>query len=155
VATAGTKIAEYTTPDPSKWVAMGVSIPTTYRTPNTFFRIRLRAGTTGNNVYFDKFFISASSAGVADAIKASNTFAVYPNPASAGCTLAVNSGNSGIVNYSITDLAGRVVYTAQKSYSPNTINEENIARSVTPSAGMYFITVNIDGVSSTQKLVVY
>lgn len=155
LATAGTKGAEYTTPDPSKWVAMGVSIPTDYRTANSFFRIRYRAGTTGNNTYLDKFYISSSPAGIAEAIKASNTFTVYPNPATAGCTLAVNSGNSGVVNYSISDLAGRVVYTAQKTYTPNTINEENIARSVTPSAGMYFVTVNIDGVGTTQKLVVY
>lgn len=155
LATAGTKSTEYATPLSTKWVQKGVSIPVAYRTANSFFRIRYRAGNTGNNVYVDKFYISGSAAGVAETIKSSNTFAIYPNPASAGCTLAFNTGNSGEVSYTITDLAGKVVYTAQKTVAPNSVNEETISRSATPAAGMYFVTVTIEGVSATQKLVVY
>ena len=55
----------------------------------------------------------------------------------------------------IKDVTGKLVYQAQKSFAPNSIQQEAISRSVTPAAGMYFVTVTIDGVHMTQKLVVY
>jgi hypothetical protein len=69
--------------------------------------------------------------------------------------MVFKTGNSGVVNYTIKDLTGKLVYEHQASFAPNSLQQESVARSATPSAGMYFVTVTIDGVNKTEKLVVY
>ncbi|MES2702420.1 MAG: zinc-dependent metalloprotease [Bacteroidota bacterium] len=155
VANYGNKVSEYITPDASKWVQRGVNVPATYRTSNTFFRIRYRAGNAGNNMFLDKISISGFPAGVAEAITANTTFNIYPNPATNGCNLVFKTGDNGVVSFSITDVAGRQVFTQSKTYTANSMQQEEISRSVTPAAGMYFVTCTVDGISTTQKLVVF
>src|SRR6185437_12378493 len=122
----------------------------------TYLRFRYFPGSDGNNLYLDDFYIYQYPAGVKEALStAINSFNVFPNPAANGCTLVFKSGNSGMVSYSIKDLAGRLVYEHAMQVTPNSIQQEAIPRSVTPSAGMYFVTMTIDGMNTTQKLVVY
>jgi hypothetical protein len=155
LATAGNKSTEYTTADPTKWVQKGILIPAAYRTAATFFRIRLRPGSTGNNVFVDKVALSTAPAGVAEVITAANPFSVYPNPAANGCNLVFKTGAEGNVAYAISDLAGKVVFSDARTFASGTMQEISIPRSATPAAGMYFITLTIDGKNTTQKLVVY
>ncbi len=146
---------EFAPTNAGQWVARSVSIPAAYRTNNTFFRFQYWPGNEGNNLYLDKFSISSDPAGVKELLTSDNSFNIYPNPATNGCFLVFKTGISGIVNYSIKDLTGKVVYQEQKSFAPNTTEQQSIPRSLTPAAGMYFVTVTVEGNSMTQKMVIY
>ena len=138
------------------WIPRAISIPASYRTAQTFFRFRYHPGNTGNDMYLDNLNFDGFPAGIKDAIAAApNSFSIFPNPSSNGFNLVFKTGNSGSVSYSIKDLTGKVVYTNTKAFAANSMQQESVPRSATPAAGMYFVTIAIDGVNMTQKLVVY
>jgi hypothetical protein len=151
----GTQNTEFLAGTSSTWTGRSVAIPASYRTPNAFFRFRYWPGNTGNNLYMDNFQIAAYPTGVNELAATANTFTVYPNPASNGCNLVFKTGTDGSAILTIRDVTGKLVYEVQKTYAANTIVKQPIARDITPSAGMYFVTVTIGGVNTTQKLVVY
>ena len=107
-------------------------------------------------MYIDNMYIYAFPAGVKEAMAANNSsFNIFPNPTASGCTLVFNTGNTGIVNYCIKDLTGKVLYNQNRTYTANSVQQEILSKELTPSAGMYFVTVTVDGANTTQKLVVY
>ncbi len=154
-ANNGLVSGEFVPTTPSQWKERSVSITSIYRTNQTFFRFRYYPGNTGNNLYLDNFSIGQWPASVAQSINPSNLFNIFPNPATNGFNLVFKTGNDGAVNYTIKDITGKLVYQHSATLLPNTMQQETISRSATPSAGMYFVTVTIDGVNMTQKLVVY
>ncbi len=151
----GVSTAQFVPTASSQWASRAVAVPAAYRTNNTFFRLRYWPGNTGNNLYLDDLSLGAYPAGVAEVLNTPNTFNIYPNPAVNGCNIVFKTGNDGVVDYMIKDVTGKLVYQAQKTFAPNSVQQEAISRSATPAAGMYFVTVTIDGVHMTQKLVVY
>lgn len=156
IANNGDHNAEFVPVSPAQWKAQAISVPAFYRTRNTFFRFRYWPGNTGNNLYLDNFAIQPyRPSGVNRVAGAAHYFNVFPNPSANGCNLAFKTGNDGNISYCIKDLAGKVVYTQTKTLAPNTDVQEKISRSVIPVAGMYFITLSVDGVNMTQKMVVY
>lgn len=93
-------------------------------------------------------------------LKAVNTNAIqsvrlFPNPANGTCTLSFATGVDGVVSYSIKDVTGKCVYSSTMQYLSNKIQTEQITKKEVPVPGLYFITVTIDGESTTQKLVFY
>ena len=152
----GVVATEFVPTNQTQWVARGINIPAAYLTNNTFFRFRYWPGNTGNNMYLDNVSISPWPAGVQEVLKSSSDlFNIFPNPATNGFSLLFKTGNDGVVNYSIKDITGKLVYEHKAVLTPNSMQQESISRAVTPAAGMYFITVTIEGMSRTQKLVVY
>ncbi len=138
------------------WVPRAINVPATYRAAQTFFRFRYHPGNTGNDMYLDNFYFDGFPAGIKEAITASpSSFNIYPNPSSSGFTLVFKTGNTGSVAYSIKDITGKLVYENSKVLASNSIQHEQISRSATPAAGMYFVTLTVDGVNMTQKLVIY
>ena len=80
------------------------------------------------------------------AMQKDETISIYPNPAQTELTITGLSTNSQI---SITDVAGKTVYTDQASSSA-TVKVD--VRSLT--AGIYFVNIqNADGTSHTEKFV--
>ena len=132
-----------------------MDIPATDRTANTFFRFRYWPGNGGNDLYLDKFSISPFPAGVEDVVNSGTPFSVFPNPATNGCQLIFKTGNDGNASYTITDITGKVIFKDSKTYTANSVQQQDVPRSATPSAGMYFVTLINEGVATTQKLVVY
>jgi len=151
----GTLGSEFLASSSSVWEPRGVEVPAAYRGANTYFRFRYWPGATGNNLYLDNMSVGQFPASVTEVLKTQNTFTIYPNPATNGCNLVFQTGNDGVVSYIIKDVTGKTVYTATKTVAANSIQKEAIDRSITPNAGMYFVTITIDGVQMTQKLVVY
>lgn len=139
----------------SAWVPRSLVIPDVYKTGNTFFRLRYWPGNMGNNVYIDKMSISAWPAEVREALNSDRKFDVFPNPSANGCTLTFKTGSEGIVNYTITDITGKVLQQVTKQYEANSVQQEFISREVTPAAGMYLVIMNVDGARMTQKFVIY
>jgi hypothetical protein len=156
IANTGQKASEFAAPaSASEWKPRSVSIPAAHRSNNAFFRFRYRPGNTGNNMYLDNISIHPVAAGVSDALKAGSQFNIFPNPATSDFSIAFNTGSTGAVAFSIKDLAGKVIMESNKTFTSGTTEQVQVARSAMPSAGFYFVTVTIDGISSTQKLVVY
>ena len=152
---AGTTNTDFVPTSFSQWKPRAVRIPATYRTGNVFFRFRYWPGNTGNNLYLDNFSINPAVSGVKDMVTTAGTLNIFPNPSTNGCSLVFKTGSDGQVVYTIKDLTGKTIYQDSKSLQPNTMQQEDVPRSATPAAGMYFVTVTVDGVSLTQKMVVY
>lgn len=151
----GTKSTEFVPGATSTWTARGVAIPATYLTGNTFFRFRYFPGNIGNNLYLDNFRLSGFPSDVAEIANSGVPLTIFPNPTNNGCNLVFKTGNDNSVLVSVKDITGRVVYQANESFAPNSAVQLPIGRDVTPSAGIYFVSVVIDGAVTTQKLVVY
>ncbi len=139
----------------SAWKPRTVAIPAADRSANTFFRFRYWPGNAGNNLYLDRFSISAWPADVREALNTSKQFDVFPNPSSNGCTLAFKTGSNNYISYSVTDITGKVLLQKTLQADPNSVQQEFIPREVTQAAGMYFVIMNIDGAKMTQKFVIY
>jgi Pregnancy-associated plasma protein-A/Secretion system C-terminal sorting domain len=146
---------EFAPTTPSQWVARAVNIPAAYRTANTYFRFRYWPGNTGGDVYIDDFNIFPFPAGVNEVVEKGGVFSVYPNPSSNGFNVVFKTGNEGSAQCVVTDITGKTVYTVAGSYGANALQHIEISRAQVPAAGMYFVTVTIDGSPMTQKLVVY
>ncbi|MBC7553124.1 MAG: T9SS type A sorting domain-containing protein [Taibaiella sp.] len=151
----GVKNTEYKPTLPAQRKPQALNIPDVYRTGNTFFRFRYWPGNTGNNFYMDNVYMFPFPTSVDESVVAAGTFSVYPNPSSEGFNLVFRNGNEGNVHLLIKDIAGRVIYEDQKTYTPGTTAQENLPKSLLPTPGMYLITVIIDGASRTEKLIVY
>ncbi len=150
------KPAKFAPTTASQWKLQSVKLPTgVAHAKNTFFRFRYFAGATGNNTYIDNFSVGMWPADVAEAMNNKSMFSVFPNPATNGFNLVFNTGNSGDVSYVIRDITGKLVYQHAANFGANVTHQETIGRDITPAAGMYLITVTMDGNTSTQKLVVY
>ncbi len=139
----------------SVWKPRTVVIPAADRAANTFFRFRYWPGSAGNNLFLDRFSISAWPAEVREALNSAKQFDIFPNPSSNGCTLAFKTGGDGNADYTITDITGKVLIRKTLQLEPNTVHQEFISRDVTQAAGMYLVVLNIDGTKMTQKFVIY
>ena len=85
----------------------------------------------------------------------SNTvdMSVFPNPAGNKTTVSFELNNTADVNITVTDLAGRTVYTddlgsIESGSSQFVINTSDLTN------GIYSVNVSVNGVISTEKLVV-
>jgi FAD synthase len=77
---------------------------------------------------------------------------IYPNPTSNNATVTFNLANASDVLVNVTDLSGKVA----QSIDLGSVNgAQNVNINVdTLSNGVYMVNVNVNGVVSTQKLVV-
>ena len=147
--------SEFVPTSASAWMARTVNVLVGYCTANTFFKFRYRPGNTGNNLYLDNFYISPLPAGVEEAMAASGRpFTVYPNPTAKGCTLLFRSGMEPQVHCVVADMTGRTVYEQNIAVTPNSLVQQPLERAALPAAGIYFVTITVDGMHQTQKLVV-
>jgi hypothetical protein len=77
---------------------------------------------------------------------------IYPNPTSNNATVTFNVTNASDVMINVTDLSGKV---AQSFDLGNVNGTQNVnINADTLSNGVYMVNVNVNGVVSTQKLVV-
>lgn len=81
-----------------------------------------------------------------------NGLKVFPNPANASTTVAVEVANASEVAITIADLAGKVVYTNNlgtvKGTQKVNVNTEAL------NSGVYMVNVSVNGAVSTEKLIV-
>lgn len=83
----------------------------------------------------------------------SNSFAIYPNPANSFANLEFNLDQSSIVGYSIYDITGSLIIEsiADKMNAGNhniKINTNDL------NEGIYFIQLDIDGITSSKKMTI-
>ncbi len=81
-----------------------------------------------------------------------NSFRVFPNPASGSFSAVINSDKAGIAMMNISDMSGRNLIhkkvNVAKGQNSFTTDIQHFA------AGIYFVSINNDGTTRTQKLIV-
>jgi hypothetical protein len=77
---------------------------------------------------------------------------VYPNPANNQATVTFEVNNASTAAVNVTDLTGKVVYTAALG-SVNGAQKVNV-NTESLTNGVYMVNVIVDGTVSTQKLIV-
>lgn len=157
LANNGVSSTEFVPGSSSTWVGRTVSIPTSHRNRQTYFRFRMLAGNGGNNVYIDNVGISPFGTDVQDVVANGNgkSIIVYPNPSANGATIMYHAGNDGSMKFTIRDMAGRVVYEGTRNATPNATNTEFIPRSAVGTPGMYIVSLSTGDNFSTARMVVY
>lgn len=98
------------------------------------------------------FFLTSLNVGVAenDLVAISS---VYPNPASGSTNVSFNLKQAGNVAVNITNLLGQTVATVNPGKLAAGSNNVSLNLS-NIKAGVYFVNVSVDGVSTTKKLTV-
>ncbi len=86
-----------------------------------------------------------SAAGINE--NTANGFVMYPNPASAKITLQMNAEVNG-ATVTVTDVLGKTVANAKVQGTRSDLDVSSL------KSGVYFVTLNADGKTATQKLVV-
>ena len=81
------------------------------------------------------------------------TFAAYPNPASANVTFNYTLTTTAPVSLILTDLAGKVV-SAEDFGTQHEGNYSTVVNTSALSNGVYFYTLTVDGISQTDKLTI-
>lgn len=80
-------------------------------------------------------------------------FVLYPNPTKAGFTIMINNTTANAAaNVSVTDVSGRVLISKDVK---TIVGQQEIPMNTEGlNAGIYFVNMNVAGISNTQKLVI-
>jgi hypothetical protein len=79
-------------------------------------------------------------------------FVVYPNPAQNSFSVVLNNEQAGQATMNVVDVAGKVIMTKSFAVQSGT---QTIATDINQfAAGVYFVHINANGKTGTQKLVV-
>lgn len=120
---------------------------------NNIWRLTFTAfdGTSTGNIEFNTELIASTEIQDLEAI---NTFKIYPNPASNGQAIQLiyelqHSTNQGIVK--LYDISGREVYSS--NLNNRGLRSHSIATNAF-SKGLYTISINIDGIIKTDRIVI-
>jgi len=102
----------------------------------------------GNYTYIDNVNVLNDFLGVAD--QALNQLLIYPNPAQDQVTIALNQNGFEQIDVNVTNSLGQQVIV-HKNLIPNGSNAVSFNVS-SLQTGIYFVTVQVDGSSTTKKL---
>jgi len=98
--------------------------------------------------------VNSTTVGLPDVVAAQDHMVVYPNPVNETAKIEFNLKNSGKVSLSITDLTGREIYRATRSFSAGD-QEIWLNRSeLNLVTGIYLVNIKADNLSATAKMVV-
>lgn len=102
----------------------------------------------GNNLYIDDINIEGNNTTGLSKEESSGDLIVYPNPAGKTLNIRARRGTQGFENIVVSDLVGKTVFFAHTSAN----GQESIDISGL-SAGVYFVSFNLNGKSYTRKFV--
>jgi hypothetical protein len=126
-----------------------ISATITNLLPNTNYDVRAYARTVTQKYYGNVYNFSTTTLYTIDQTPV--TIMMYPNPASQETKLVV-TGLQGEVKITISDVQGRIINTINTKANNNkveeTINVSNMAN------GVYYVRLQNDQISRTQKLIV-
>lgn len=150
--------APWTPTDTSHWTTVHVTnVTSTFFTGDFRIKFRFQSG-DGNNFYLDNINIYSGSPSN-DIIAASLfenegafEFSVYPNPTDADLNVHFNLQNNAPVRMFVHDVTGKV----SQQLLVNGVTGSNLALIETEGldAGVYFITLEIDGQLRTEQFIV-
>ena len=144
-----------------EWRLQSLPIPTSARTPRTFFRFRFKPGVntatlvgSGNNFYIDRINISSFPTGISEDALNNQEMEIAPNPTTGSSFVILKGGNNRQAQITVTDLAGKVVYRTEANLNDK-ISRIEIPASAIAVKGMYLVQVVSGSHTTTKKLVSY
>jgi PKD repeat protein len=141
------------TPVASDWQLFDVtSIPATFFTEGFRFRIEFESD-NGNNIYIDDINVSQTT-GTDNILPNGVAFTIFPNPTSNNATISYELPIAQTIEIYVSDVLGKRVITVDKGAKTAGENKATINTGQLQSKGVYFVTINSNGVTHTQKLVV-
>jgi hypothetical protein len=110
---------------------------------------------TGNNFYIDRINFSSSPLGLNTLLpNQDHAVVVAPNPTKGDAYIIVKDADNVTLRIQITDISGRIIYSAQQQTSGN-ITNITIPKSIIPTSGIYLVNIATPNQTRTEKLVVY
>jgi hypothetical protein len=145
---------EFAPTNAGQWRAQTIDVPSALRSDKTFFRFRYWPATGGNNLYFDNFSITPWTTEIKHIADNKNEVNLFPNPSNGDTKLCFTTGQNGTSTIMIRDITGKMISTQSFQFNPHTFIQQNIERSLFPSAGVYLVQITNSDQSNTQKLVI-
>ncbi len=157
----GTVTDEFFPTSTANWSPKTIAIPTAARQSYVVFRFRYKPGvgtdntySSGNNFFMDRLNFSSYTAEVADAMHNSGQIVIAPNPTQGNAYVIVKGAQSAEATITVSDIAGKVVYTTAASVVGAETKIE-IPQIVLAVKGIYLVQTQTGNNTNTQKLVVY
>ncbi|MCU0422878.1 MAG: T9SS type A sorting domain-containing protein [Bacteroidia bacterium] len=136
----------------TQWKSVSISSTAIPRQANVRFRILFRYG-GGNNLYLDDFNMGLRS-GAEELTATSIGLSVYPNPTNSTAQISYNLPVAAPVNIELFDITGRVIGELFNGTQTGGVQEVQLDRAKFGlQSGVYFIKINVNGASITQKVV--
>jgi PKD repeat protein len=135
----------------TQWRMDSIGLPQFANQANVRFKFEFTSR-GGNNIYLDDINLS-SPLGINETQNTIFAFSVFPNPSRGSSVASFKLSDGGNVTVRLTDVLGReVLVIAEKEMSAG---EQQIELNTAGlNAGVYFVTLNVDGRSVTEKLLV-
>ncbi len=143
-------------PTPADFVSASCNLISVAYKPSVMFRwvFTADASAPGNNLYIDDINISNSATGIEN-IESGINLSVYPNPSSSGkVNISFNLSEKHIVSVNVSDMLGRSVETITAKIAQAGETTLNLGNTYTYPAGIYVVSLNIDGQVITKKIVI-
>ncbi|HYG51761.1 MAG TPA: M43 family zinc metalloprotease [Flavobacteriales bacterium] len=143
----------YDAPVASDWQLFDVtSVPATFYTEGFRFRIEFESD-YGNNIYIDDINVDIT-VGTDDVLPNGVAFNVFPNPANEQATISYELPIAQNIEITVSDVLGKVVQVVDKAAKTAGEHRATINTGTFASKGIYFVTLNSNGISRTQKIMV-
>ena len=143
------------------WAAKTIPLPAPALAPYVVFRFRYFPNvgsngyySSGNNFYMDRVNFSQLPAEVSSIKSNDIDVVVAPNPTNNDAYVIVKDADNATASVTVSDIAGRTVYTASQQVSGKEARIE-IPASVLTIKGIYMVQTRTGNQTNTQKLVVY
>jgi PKD repeat protein len=141
------------TPNSTQWRTETVALSSYVNSTNFRFKFEFQ-GEGGNNIYLDDINIMSSSTGLDD-ISADNTqLNVFPNPIEEGSVITFSLKEKQEVSIALYDIIGREVKKVYKGELQNGDHSIALGNTASLKAGIYFVSLQVNGKAFTQKLIV-
>jgi len=164
IGNQGVRLNDYTPGGFWDWQAQNITLsPTTINVNRNkiFFRFRYKPGAnpftligSGNNFYLDRIHIGKWTTDVEDVANKAAGVTLAPNPTTGSTSVIIKDAKSSSAQITVTDIAGKLVYSASVSLN-NSINRVEIPANYIAVKGMYLVSVVTGSQKQTEKLIVY
>lgn len=135
----------------SDWKRFYYSLNEFQNDSNVIIRIEVESG-AGNSVYIDDINVSQFFTSISDPKKAIGVFEVFPNPNDGNMQIELTAESNENIEIALLDLTGKKVSTLYNGETIKGINTFEVSNNDALSNGIYYLQVNINGVSSYRKI---
>ena len=152
----GTGTSAFVPTSSSQFTTYSIPLTSVATYSNVIFKWAFYAGSNGpgNDLYIDDINIyDANPAGIKN-IEAQVGLNVYPNPSSGIVNVEFDLSEQHNISVNVTDMIGRTVETINpQSYQSGT-TKLTIGSNNTYQAGVYLVSINIDGQKVSKKIII-
>ncbi len=143
-------------PTVSQFTTYTVSLNGVAGSSNVLFRFEFSAGTNGpgNNIFIDDINIFDAAVVGLENYSSLIDFRMYPNPSSSEVTLNFILNKKQNISIVVRDLLGRIIEQIPTKLYESGDSKIKLSQKSIYESGIYFVTIEVEGVLITKKLVI-